>query len=542
MSNKYLLAALVGVVLVSLVAPAQAFVDVNKWGHGNTPVSNYWNNDANWTLGIPTSDHFPQIRSEWGYEEHVTVQAGNSAVADWFEVGGNLWDEGGVIPSPDATLTVEFGATLSYDCGYPGTNSEEPDWEPYGKFEIGNCYVGTVHNYGHIDGWELYPYHDNMYFDFGEGEGLVPFPNAAFYPNIGVGYKYFAVVPDGGRGYMFCHDGSYTTTGLATVSTQPGSQGWLEIQEGASFECNFEMNVGGASTERTYGEVNLLGGTLDISDHWNEPEYKLDCGLKIGMPDGVDPFGTILINGTGLLNLDSGVFYIEGNLAVQKGTVSIGKDVDATVNSGYLIRPASYTDVWGNTIAVQHADANDFLTSVEIDIDPDPLSGVATNSTVVVNGDTHMDGHLYVENTRDRPKEGDQFTLWDGDAGQTHDGDFLSVTTNLTGGGAGYSVAAAGGDWIAEFIGLTGGDANIDHRVSIGDLAIMAANWNQTGFTNGYPDADFNGDGAVSIGDLAIMAGNWGWEMPGGGVAIPEPATLSLLALGGLAVIRRRRS
>ena len=60
--------------------------------------------------------------------------------------------------------------------------------------------------------------------------------------------------------------------------------------------------------------------------------------------------------------------------------------------------------------------------------------------------------------------------------------------------------------------------------------------------SNGYADADFNGDGCVKIGDLSIMAGTWGWELPGGGVAIPEPATLSLLCLGALAVIRRRRS
>ena len=68
----------------------------------------------------------------------------------------------------------------------------------------------------------------------------------------------------------------------------------------------------------------------------------------------------------------------------------------------------------------------------------------------------------------------------------------------------------------------------------------MAVNWNQTGFTNGYADADFNCDGEVGIGDLSIMAANWNWELPSSGVAVPEPATLSLLCLGGLALIRRR--
>jgi len=524
--------------VAALAAPAQAFVDQNYWGHGGTPVSNYWHNDSNWMHGIPTSLHHARIRSEKDYEEHVTVQTGNTAIADYVTVSGGLWDEAGVISCLDASLTVEAGAKVSYAAG---PADEGNPWEAYARFIVGVFYTGTVHNYGTIDGWEEYVYHENMYYDFDEDGTPDPFPNCGFYVNMGIGYKYDGMLPDGARGYMFCYDGSYTTSGLAQVSTQAGSQGWLEIQEGASFESNFEMNIGNVQNlpaRSSYGEVNLLGGTLDISDHWNEPAHKIDCGLKIGKADGPPPFGEA--GGTGLLNLESGVFYIEGNLAVQKGTVSIGKDVDATANSDYLIRPVSYVDVWGNTVEEQHADANDFLTSVEIDIDSQ--SAVTTHSTMVVNGDTHMDGHLYVDNSGDRPKEGDQFTLFDGDAGQMHDGDFLSVTTNLTCGDAGYSVAVASGDWIATFTGLTGGDANADHKVSIGDLSIMAGNWNQCGFTNGYADADFNCDGCVKIGDLSIMAGTWGWELPGGGVAIPEPATLSLLCLGGLAVIRRRRS
>ena len=451
----------------------------------------------------------------------MTVQSGNVAFCDWIKVGGKRMEEEGVpLLAPDASLTIEAGATLGYAMEDPS-----PGFEAYGKFEVGADYSGTVHNYGTIDGWEYYWWKDNL-----------PFPNANFYPAIMIGYRYNASLPTGGKGYMYGYDGSLTTTGLAQVATGSGTKGYLYIYEGASFEANFEMNIGNASMASTYGEVNLLGGTLDISDHWNPEEDKLNCGLKIGQPDALFTTG-----GTGLLNLESGVFYVEGNLAVQKGTVNIGKDVDATANSDYLIRPASYVDVWGNTVSAQHPNANDFLTNVEIDIDP--VTSVATNSTVVVGGNTHMDGHMFVENSGDRPKEGDQFTLFDGEtgSGQTHTGSFLTVTTNLTGGGAGYGVAPVTGDWIATFTGLTGGDANADHKVSIGDLSIMAGNWNQTEFTNGYADADFNGDGEVGIGDLSIMAGNWGWEKPGGGVSIPEPATLSLLCLGGLALLRRRR-
>jgi len=530
---KYLLAAWVSAVLVGLVGSAQAYDTINYWGHSGTPVDSNWHNDSNWASGIPTTTHHARIRSEDPLvETHVTVQTGHTALADWITVGGGIWDEAGVIPCPDASLTVEAGATV----GFTTMGPAEGTYKSYGFFEIGTAYTGTVHNYGTIDGWEYswckdIPWPGPEIWKRGEDHPAI------FEPGIFVGYEWNGSLPDKGEGYLFCHDGSLTSGGRNRVSTKTNSKGYIYIYEGASYEANMFLNLGSESGAATYGQVNLLGGTLDVSDHWDAPEDKLPSSLQIGRPDALFTAG-----GRGELNLESGVFYIEGNLNVLKGTVRIGKDVDATANSDYFIRPPSWTDVWIYDLpnTSQHDDPNDFLTSVEIDIDSQ--SGVVTHSTMVVNGNTHMDGHMYVENSGDRPKEGDQFTLFDGDAGQTHDGDFVSVTTNLTGGDAGYAVAPVNGDWIATFTGLTGGDANADHKVSIGDLSIMAGNWNQTGFTNGYADADFNCDGGVGIGDLSIMAGNWGWELPGGGVAIPEPATLSLLCLGALAVIRRRRS
>jgi hypothetical protein len=90
------------------------------------------------------------------------------------------------------------------------------------------------------------------------------------------------------------------------------------------------------------------------------------------------------------------------------------------------------------------------------------------------------------------------------------------------------------------------GDANINGSVNVGDLGILALNWNDTGKT--WATGDFTGDGIVNVGDLGVLAANWGWERPTspgamgeGSTAIPEPATLSLLALGGLAMLRRRR-
>lgn len=85
------------------------------------------------------------------------------------------------------------------------------------------------------------------------------------------------------------------------------------------------------------------------------------------------------------------------------------------------------------------------------------------------------------------------------------------------------------------------GDANADGAVNVGDLGILAANWGQSG--KGWDQANFTpSDYVVDVGDLGVLAANWGWVAPGGQGAVPEPATLSLLALGGLTMLRRMRN
>jgi hypothetical protein len=52
-----------------------------------------------------------------------------------------------------------------------------------------------------------------------------------------------------------------------------------------------------------------------------------------------------------------------------------------------------------------------------------------------------------------------------------------------------------------------GGDANLDAKVDIGDLGLLAGAWQQSGKT--WFDGDFTYNGTVDIGDLGLLAGNW---------------------------------
>jgi hypothetical protein len=88
---------------------------------------------------------------------------------------------------------------------------------------------------------------------------------------------------------------------------------------------------------------------------------------------------------------------------------------------------------------------------------------------------------------------------------------------------------------IGENVGTVYGDFNLDGEVNAGDLALLATNYGTVGDW-GWATGDGNGDGNVDAGDLAMLATNYGTVVH----TVPEPVTMSLLAVGGAALLRRR--
>ena len=91
------------------------------------------------------------------------------------------------------------------------------------------------------------------------------------------------------------------------------------------------------------------------------------------------------------------------------------------------------------------------------------------------------------------------------------------------------------------------GDANGDGAVDVSDLSVWLSNRMTDGHTSvgdGWSKGDFNGDGAVDVSDLSIWLSHRMTSYDDFALTaanVPEPATLSLLTMGSLALLGGRR-
>jgi len=113
--------------------------------------------------------------------------------------------------------------------------------------------------------------------------------------------------------------------------------------------------------------------------------------------------------------------------------------------------------------------------------------------------------------------------------------DFATPTVD---GGTGYNDGDAGHYYTEALYIPIPGDANLDGTVNLSDFTILKAHFGQS--PADWPDGDFNDDDTVNLSDFTILKAHFG-ESKSAATALPEPASLSLLALGAMMTLKRKR-
>ncbi|KKK58540.1 hypothetical protein LCGC14_3043400, partial [marine sediment metagenome] len=316
----------------------------------------------------------------------------------------------------------------------------------------------------------------------------------------------------------------------------------------------------------TIGKIDVRAGNLllGVNDSWpaniiigGATEIRLAAGTELRTRYSNETLNTVIKgNGTvvagGTLTLDPSETNIAGVAPGSSGgvlTITNSLTLDSEVLGGGTAYATLYTEVVGTNTAGASLPGDDFdqlvvggnanvangnlevrLGVPSINLQLQAFGKLDSGDMIIVDVDGSLTSPFNATSIGETIGTPSPDNHWVGTGDLV---DYVGSDVVLNGDGANYL------SWTA-----VAGDITLDDKVNITDLGALATNWQATlkpgGGVVDWLNGDFTQDGVVNITDLGALATNWQYGV-GGIEAVPEPMTLALLAIGGVALLRRRR-
>ena len=349
--------------------------------------------------------------------------------------------------------------------------------------------------------------------------------------------------------------------GEFTIGGLTGS-GNLALQDNSTANAGIILQVGNTTISSVTYTGALSGpGALQM----------IGAGAQI--LSGADNFTGKVTAVSGLLDFSGGVSHTVGAVSIGAGNVQVDTGTNLHSNAVNETSTGGLTILGTQTLAAASGastsifDAVPTITNVgKLDIGPEEVIFQSTGAT---GNEATMISQLQTLVT-----EGKNGISWTGDGitSSTVAADVAAGTNNsfhtvvaIVNNGAlpvTEQFTRFGGQSVnTNSILVTralAGDANLDNTVNNTDLVALLTHFTLTGQTQAT--GDFNGDGTVNNTDLVALLTDYGQGLPGGfalspsdsggssvggglgsPAGVPEPASLAVLAIGGAALLARRR-
>ncbi len=310
-------------------------------------------------------------------------------------------------------------------------------------------------------------------------------------------------------------------------STSIVTAGELQVSGFTRFESVWSIPVVGVQSDglmqttvsQDTGDL-MIDGTLDL-EGGAEPILTVS-GTLSGSGNWVDGGGiTVLAGGKVAPGSSVGTLTGESVLTMESGVIYALEIADTAGVAG-----VSHDIVWGTEFDFDSDGDDTGALTLEINAAGDSDVAIGAGDTFVLFA--MDDGEITLPTTMDITYDatlGGSLTLQTLDVDGDGDDDSALVLTGMVG----VAVPANEGSMM--------GDANGDGLIDDNDLSLLLANW---GKDTDWAHGEFSGETPVNDNDLSLLLANWTGS-GSAGIVVPEPASLGLLALGALVVLRRRR-